>query len=289
MKYRILNFIFQLTLAISSIQYITLGFSNALPLTTTCNELLVSNISAIELDESPFDELKSERRKEYAKNYIFANMQFPQFSSGIVSALVTYYFTHEISFQEMMDTFNKDYEYELMVKAMNAAHSAHGVKKIDLAKLDEVIDIFKTRLKYSLRNTFLHFVTNNKKFASYYINQLEANYASDPDLKRSVDLIRLYSSTVQKALKSESAKEMSNRYKLDLKLAIEESDNEKKNRVIYKYSQELTIIVVSYLENHHPELREMVAPKTNPNGQKRTRAYLFWIAISRTGMEFMGI
>jgi len=282
MPSEIIKIFFSVQVTIGLIFFCALNNSNAIPKPPSCSEQLILETEANQL---PIEEYKSEIRKAYAKSYIFANMLFPQFSSGISSALVTHYFTHEISFHDILDTFKKTHEYDLMVKAMNSAHAAHGVKVIDLGELNEIIEMFESRLRYSIRNTFLHFVPNDQKYDGYFIQQLESFYSTDLDLKKSIDLVKLYSLTVQGALRSELAREMSSRYKQDLKKANEHSDSKAKNRTIFKYSQELSMIVVSALEQEHPELRVMEFPKNKPNGLKKTRAYHFWMTISRTGLE----
>ena len=279
-KFRLLQLVF-----LGLLFFYKLDFCNAIPKLITCSEQLSAETKSLDLTN---EDQKAEIRRAYAKSYIFANLSYPQFNSGIISSLVAFYFTHEITFSDMLATFKKGHEYDLMVRAMNAAHEAHGVKNVSLDQLNDIIEIFQSRIRYAIRNTFVYFLTDKSLYDDYNLEKFEYKYNSDLELQKAVEKIKLYVLTVQQALKNESAKELSKRYREELNGAIKES-NSRKNQVIFKYSQELSLLVVAELERSHPELREMIANPKFLKGLKRTKAYFFWNTISKTGLEHMGI
>lgn len=225
-------------------------------------------------------------QKKAARTYVYGNALFPQMSSGILGSLVTFYFTHPLSSQEIEDTLLDAKALQNLRTAMDAAHGAHGVKPVSFERLENNASFMLIRFSTVLRQALVFFIPESKSAKDYRFAELESQIFSNTVINLAFNRMKSYAPTIQAALHSKEARDLSKEY-LDSLEDVAHLPLEQREDVIFEYSQRLKLLVVDALKRAHPELAEQIANPRFPNSPIRPSvAESLWDAVSRTRMPF---
>jgi hypothetical protein len=222
---------------------------------------------------------------DFLKNYLMANLCFPQMGLGIAAAEIGFFLSREISAEQYLSNLSPQ-DFERILSAMNAAHSAHGVNIADPRKKLEsfaggTLIFFRTNTLYTVllrlakglaapSTDLNYFNVDENDLMLLSAAELADKLYSEPRYREIAERAKGYGKTLLSALKSREAIELSKRHREDIK----QNGRSDLLKLTAKTSAELKVILINALNAAHPELT-VPAP-----GSTQTKAEVFIEAIN---------
>ncbi len=184
---------------------------------------------------------KSTTQDDFLKNFLALNLSFPQHRSTISFGMTAFYFARGMTFELIYKNLTED-QWNLIYVSMLRAHSTYGVKKtVTMAETEFVLASFTMTMRYRIARTQ---------------TWLETHFGSK-DSAYALARIQRYSETMLGALRSPEARELSRRFREDLKPLEDKAPSPRFTRE--QISDEMREIVKQKLQDAHPELSETMA------------------------------